>query len=449
MYPDVLEKAIDTVLGRLNPKLVIITTPNSDFNVVFYDLEKDISQKRPKFRHWDHKFEWTRKEFEDWCSNLLCKYTHYELVKFDGLGCAPEGYTDIGMCSQIAVFKKKNSEIEVNSVTKFKTHLNLKKKLNYSNRDHRMVGKDKLTCDPFFDKDLLDKNEIEPYSVCIQYPFDVIEFENADERNIALFEELDYLIDFLANPHTNSDKYRYSGFNTNDGHESEFEIDQRERIENGLSLCEIDLALCSVEKLFSFSCILKFKIQSDEIIKLMKSNGYEFTKSEKFLIYRHFEDKNSSSWEVKQNENYNDESYDYSAERVSSNSWNEENWDDEIKEPVITVISPREQFADDENDASYWVDQGSEFVNNDNFDGRLNNNSQITDSSYSSLEVLSSIESLMDSFEINYYAREAKELADRFRSIRKSLRRAERQKLKKDLEETERSIEEIEQFNSD
>lgn len=47
------------VFGQLHPKLVVLTTPNSEFNVVF-----DMAEG--KLRHWDHKFEWTREEFQSW-----------------------------------------------------------------------------------------------------------------------------------------------------------------------------------------------------------------------------------------------------------------------------------------------------------------------------------------------------------------------------------------------
>lgn len=48
----------EVLLGQLSPKVAIVTTPNADFNVLFPNLEG--------FRHWDHKFEWTREEFQEW-----------------------------------------------------------------------------------------------------------------------------------------------------------------------------------------------------------------------------------------------------------------------------------------------------------------------------------------------------------------------------------------------
>ena len=47
------------IFGQLSPKIAIITTPNVEFNVLFPNLKQG-------FRHYDHKFEWTRAEFQEW-----------------------------------------------------------------------------------------------------------------------------------------------------------------------------------------------------------------------------------------------------------------------------------------------------------------------------------------------------------------------------------------------
>ncbi|KAJ9597126.1 hypothetical protein L9F63_026987 [Diploptera punctata] len=58
LYPDVLEEVPYTVFGYIEPLIAVFTTPNSDFNVLFPNLSG--------FRHPDHKFEWTRSQFEEW-----------------------------------------------------------------------------------------------------------------------------------------------------------------------------------------------------------------------------------------------------------------------------------------------------------------------------------------------------------------------------------------------
>ena len=68
LTPDILEKFPQTVFGQMKPKIVIITTPNKEYNVLFEHFEGP-------FRHWDHKFEWTRSEFQNWVETcILDKY---------------------------------------------------------------------------------------------------------------------------------------------------------------------------------------------------------------------------------------------------------------------------------------------------------------------------------------------------------------------------------------
>jgi SAM-dependent methyltransferase len=55
-----LEGMPKVFFGTYSPKVAVITTPNAEFNVHFESLPAG------KFRHYDHKFEWTRKEFQDW-----------------------------------------------------------------------------------------------------------------------------------------------------------------------------------------------------------------------------------------------------------------------------------------------------------------------------------------------------------------------------------------------
>ena len=62
---DVLDEAVSMVFGKIQPRIVVMTTPNADFNILF-----------PGFsgvRHWDHKFEWTQKEFQEWWVLRLIK----------------------------------------------------------------------------------------------------------------------------------------------------------------------------------------------------------------------------------------------------------------------------------------------------------------------------------------------------------------------------------------
>jgi hypothetical protein len=104
LEPEVLLGFEKTVFGLLSPPLVILTTPNSDFNTVF-KLEKG------KFRHWDHKFEWTRAEFRDWCLKICSQYSAYTF-ETSGIGEGAEGTEAFGAVSQMAVFTKAETQAE-------------------------------------------------------------------------------------------------------------------------------------------------------------------------------------------------------------------------------------------------------------------------------------------------------------------------------------------------
>ncbi len=85
-----------TVFDAARPRVVIVTTPNSEYNVLFESLSAG------QFRHNDHRFEWSRTEFENWAKPIAEKYG-YE-VNFTPIGDADERY---GAPSQMAVFVRK------------------------------------------------------------------------------------------------------------------------------------------------------------------------------------------------------------------------------------------------------------------------------------------------------------------------------------------------------
>lgn len=89
-----LPKAMDLILHLYAPQSLIITTPNREYNDV-YDMEDH-------FRHSDHRFEWTRQEFQDWCQ-ARNQQNLYEL-EFQGIG---EEHVDQGFPTQMCLFKRK------------------------------------------------------------------------------------------------------------------------------------------------------------------------------------------------------------------------------------------------------------------------------------------------------------------------------------------------------
>jgi 3' terminal RNA ribose 2'-O-methyltransferase Hen1 len=75
------------------PHHVIITTPNSEYNVLFPTLPPG------KMRHADHRFEWTRPEFAKWSEATATRFGYQVTVE-------PVGPVDAhhGPPSQMAVF---------------------------------------------------------------------------------------------------------------------------------------------------------------------------------------------------------------------------------------------------------------------------------------------------------------------------------------------------------
>ncbi len=76
------------------PKTVILTTPNSEYNVVWESLPAG------KFRHGDHRFEWNREQFADW-ANRIAEQFGYK-VEISPLGPLHE---EFGAPSQMAIFE--------------------------------------------------------------------------------------------------------------------------------------------------------------------------------------------------------------------------------------------------------------------------------------------------------------------------------------------------------
>ena len=76
------------------PKTVVLTTPNSEYNVNWESLPAG------KFRHADHRFEWTRQEFQDWANRVASQ--HGYSVRF-----VPVGPVDasVGSPTQMGVFQ--------------------------------------------------------------------------------------------------------------------------------------------------------------------------------------------------------------------------------------------------------------------------------------------------------------------------------------------------------
>ncbi|KAI8646399.1 hypothetical protein BD408DRAFT_359697 [Parasitella parasitica] len=104
VYPDVLDRFLELTLGVYHPEVLIVTTPNGEYNVNFPDLKYNTPESM--FRHDDHKFEWTRKEFEAWCEEGVKKYNYK--AEYHGIGLLHQKCDNLenGHCTQACVFTR-------------------------------------------------------------------------------------------------------------------------------------------------------------------------------------------------------------------------------------------------------------------------------------------------------------------------------------------------------
>jgi 3' terminal RNA ribose 2'-O-methyltransferase Hen1 len=80
------------LFGELQPRLVLVSTPNREYNVLF-------GMSPQQMRHSDHRFEWTRQEFEAWGQQCAQRWGYS--VTFEGIG--PED-PELGAPTQLACF---------------------------------------------------------------------------------------------------------------------------------------------------------------------------------------------------------------------------------------------------------------------------------------------------------------------------------------------------------
>jgi 3' terminal RNA ribose 2'-O-methyltransferase Hen1 len=75
------------------PKTIVVTTPNAEYNVKFDTLPAG------QFRHKDHRFEWTREQFQHWASRVSERFGY--AIRFLAVG---EEDPQVGAPTQMGVF---------------------------------------------------------------------------------------------------------------------------------------------------------------------------------------------------------------------------------------------------------------------------------------------------------------------------------------------------------
>lgn len=86
-----LEKA---VFQFARPATVVITTPNAEYNKLFPNHQEG------QMRHSDHRFEWTRTEFENWGNRVAGTYGYTAVYTQVG-----EEHPEAGALSQMGIFR--------------------------------------------------------------------------------------------------------------------------------------------------------------------------------------------------------------------------------------------------------------------------------------------------------------------------------------------------------
>jgi 3' terminal RNA ribose 2'-O-methyltransferase Hen1 len=83
------------VFGEARPGAVVLTTPNAEYNVRWPTLPAG------RFRHRDHRFEWTRAELAAWAGAVAERYGY--VVRYEPVG---EVDDEVGPPTQMAVFTR-------------------------------------------------------------------------------------------------------------------------------------------------------------------------------------------------------------------------------------------------------------------------------------------------------------------------------------------------------
>jgi 3' terminal RNA ribose 2'-O-methyltransferase Hen1 len=94
--PPLLDSFANALFGAARPKTILLTTPNVEYNARFEGLQDAT------LRHSDHRFEWTRVEFETWARDMADRFGYD--VRLEGIGDADP---ELGSPTQLGIFQWK------------------------------------------------------------------------------------------------------------------------------------------------------------------------------------------------------------------------------------------------------------------------------------------------------------------------------------------------------
>jgi 3' terminal RNA ribose 2'-O-methyltransferase Hen1 len=93
--PERLPAFEHALFGAARPAVVVMTTPNIEYNPRFETLPAG------SLRHRDHRFEWTRAEFRGWAAGVAERHGY----QVDHRGVGPDD-PEVGTPTQMAVFSR-------------------------------------------------------------------------------------------------------------------------------------------------------------------------------------------------------------------------------------------------------------------------------------------------------------------------------------------------------
>jgi 3' terminal RNA ribose 2'-O-methyltransferase Hen1 len=93
--PDRLASVERVVFEFARPALVVVTTPNREYNAKFEGMQPG------QLRHADHRFEWTRGEFQAWVGGITDRFGYTA-----GIEAVGEEDATLGPPSQMAIFQR-------------------------------------------------------------------------------------------------------------------------------------------------------------------------------------------------------------------------------------------------------------------------------------------------------------------------------------------------------
>lgn len=302
VYQNILDNIPKNIFEFIHPKLVVFTTPNYDFNVLFGEPLFPNG-----FRHDDHKFEWTRAQFQEWAYNICTQYPDY-YVEFYGIGPPPPGQEHLGHCSQMAVFVRRDlltdSNIELpknemlascsglsSSLSRNPNEISSNspkdppkiKEMNYDEEKEEIVLVTENTEEPMDDGEACDDddNEIIPNDeICDGPKFDIITLHNPypEDNNNELGED-DYKLimtfNFPANRDDRSDDEKLL-------HEAQYHINRFVRTEDEEFYDSVEGNLK-----IPLSRLMIFMTQSvtyNDVKRVLQSNKFQIDETDTLIV---------------------------------------------------------------------------------------------------------------------------------------------------------------------